>query len=643
MSKKFTALSFTVALALAGVMGLLWLLDGIQVALAQAGTGVIRVATTGSDTPGCGGATPCQTVQYAVDQAQADEEVRVASGLYTGVQGRPAPSEYLNPPASGVITQVVYISKTVTIRGGYTTAFTDPPDPETNPTTLDAQGEGRVLFITGNISPTIEGLHITGGDAAGLRGTPWGGDAGGGVYVISATATINNNWVFSNTADVAGGGLALRSSNSTVSANTIISNTAALGGGLYLRSSSNSTVSGNTIMSNGGGGLFLWDSAAMLNDNAVAANISGDGGGLRLYESSATLSGNTISDNTADRGGGLYLGDSNATLSGNTVISNSANGTLPEDGGGGLYLGDSNATLSGNTVMSNTAKYGGGLSLWWYSAATLSGNTIISNIAALGGGLYLEGSDATLSGNTIISNTAVGAGGGLCLHGGGNATLIGDTVISNTAGWDGGGLYLNAGTTTLSGSTVMSNTAGRDGGGLFLAFSMATLTDTVVADNQVGASGSGLYIVASSSRLVHTTIARNSGGDGTGVYAATDAGVSANVTLTNTILVSHTLGITVTAGSTATLESTLWHGNGTDRGGVGTINHSNDYTGDPLFATDGYHLLAGSEAIDKGVDAGVTTDIDGDPRDSAPDLGADERVGIGTDVYLPILLKNASP
>ncbi|NIO67835.1 MAG: hypothetical protein GTN71_01925, partial [Anaerolineae bacterium] len=62
MSKKFTALSFTVALALAGMMGLLWLpalskvegLDGIQVALAQSGTGVICVATTGSDTPGCG-------------------------------------------------------------------------------------------------------------------------------------------------------------------------------------------------------------------------------------------------------------------------------------------------------------------------------------------------------------------------------------------------------------------------------------------------------------------------------------------------------------------------------------------------------------------------------------------------------------
>ena len=27
----------------------------------------------------------------------------------------------------------------------------------------NAQGQGRVLYIIGNISPTIEGLHITGG------------------------------------------------------------------------------------------------------------------------------------------------------------------------------------------------------------------------------------------------------------------------------------------------------------------------------------------------------------------------------------------------------------------------------------------------------------------------------------------------
>ena len=476
-SKRFAALSFTVALALAGVVALLWLLDGSRVALAQSGTGIIRVATTGSDTSGCGSqATPCRTVQYAVDQAQAGEEIRVAAGLYTGVQGRAAPGGYPSPPASGVITQVVYISKTVTIRGGYTTAFTDPPDPETNQTTLDAQGGGRVIFICGSISPTVEGLRITGGDAAGLGGDPWG-DAGGGVYVISATATISNNRVFSNTAR--------------------------------------------------------------------------DGGGLSLYNSAATLNGNTVISNTANvAGGGLFLDHSAPTLNGNTIISNTA------DRGGGLYL--------------------------WYSTATLNGNT----------------------------------------------------VISNTAGSSGGGLQVWYSTATLNGDTVISNAAGSSGGGLRLGDSAATLTNNVVVDNQANTAGSGLHIGRSSAHLLHTTIARNSGGDGSGVYI-TDY---STVALTNTILVSHSVGITVTAGNTATLESTLWHGNTTPWSG--NVIRNNDYTGAPLFDADGYHLMDGSAAVDRGVDAGVTTDIDGDsrPQGSAPDLGADERAGTG--IYLPIILKN---
>jgi parallel beta-helix repeat protein len=458
-NKRFAALSFTVALALAAVVALLWLL-GSRVALAQSGTGVIRVATTGNDTPGCGSqAIPCQTVQYAVDQAQAGEEVRVASGLYTGVQGRPAPSEYLNPPASGVITQVVYISKTVTIRGGYTSAFTDPPDPETNPTTLDAQGEGRVLFITGDISPTIGGLHITNGDATGLGGRS-STDDGGGVYVINATPTISNNRMFSNTAQY--------------------------------------------------------------------------GGGLYLHDSDVTLSGNTVTDNTAsERGGGLYLWSSDAMLNGNTIISNT------------------------------TAQYGGGLFLQFSDNAALSGNVVISNTAQVGGGLYLWGSDATL-------------------------------------------------------------------------------TNNVVADNQATSSGSGLEIRDSSPSLLHTTIARNSGSSGVCVMSL--SGDYGTVALTNTILVSDNIGIDVTAGNTATLESTLWYGNATDWVGAGTIvTGTHNYWGDPLFDADGYHLLEGSAAIDKGVDAGVDTDIDGDSRDSTPDLGADERAGIGTDVYLPIIMKNASP
>ena len=196
-------------------------------------------------------------------------------------------------------------------------------------------------------------------------------------------------------------------------------------------------------------------------------------------------------------------------------------------------------------------------------------------------------------------------------------------------------------------NAVISNTANQRGGGLYLGDSDATLTNNVVADNQANINGSGLYItMGSSPRLLHTTIACNSGGDGSGVYVTNSGSRYSTVALTNTILVSHTVGITVTAGNTATLESTLWHGNTTDWGGAGTIvTGTHNYWGDPLFDADGYHLMAGSAAVDRGVDAGVTTDIDGDsrPQNAAPDLGADE-LGPGSapggNIYLPIILKN---
>jgi hypothetical protein len=113
--------------------------------------------------------------------------------------------------------------------------------------------------------------------------------------------------------------------------------------------------------------------------------------------------------------------------------------------------------------------------------------------------------------------------------------------------------------------------------------------------------------------------------------------------MTNTIIISHIVGIAVTAGDTATLNATLWHGNTTNWDGAGTINHSNDRNGDPAFDTDGYHLTSNSAAIDAGVDAGVTTDIDGDarPRGCFSDIGADEFI-TGAEcrrIYLPVILR----
>jgi uncharacterized repeat protein (TIGR01451 family) len=106
--------------------------------------------------------------------------------------------------------------------------------------------------------------------------------------------------------------------------------------------------------------------------------------------------------------------------------------------------------------------------------------------------------------------------------------------------------------------------------------------------------------------------------------------------MTNTILVSHTIGITVTVGNTATLQATLW-GTGTwsnsvDCGGMGAVftgTLAYNYWEAPAFvAPDAgdYHITLASAALDAGVNTGVSADIDGDPRPqgSGYDLGADE-------------------
>jgi hypothetical protein len=138
---------------------------------------------------------------------------------------------------------------------------------------------------------------------------------------------------------------------------------------------------------------------------------------------------------------------------------------------------------------------------------------------------------------------------------------------------------------------------------------------------------------ASSASLWHTTFARNY--TAFGLYDDYYGNCS-TAELTNTILVSHTLGVLVTSGNTATLESTLWGSDGwaneTDWGGEGTIiTGSLNYWGDPDFVDPGahdYHIGSGSAAIDQGLYAGIEEDMDGETRPSGAgyDIGADEYV-----------------
>jgi hypothetical protein len=526
----WTAGSLLVAGAL--LAALLWLLGSASPVARAAAGDVYCVTAAGGSYAGCD--QTFTTVQEAVDAAAGGETIQVATGVYTDLHQRDG------------ITQVVYLTKSVTLRGGYSGDFS-AWDPQAYTTTLDAQRLGRVLVITGTITPTIEGLRITGGDASGLggwKGDPAGYDAGGGVYVYAATPAISGCVIYSNTASAIdrgfGGGLYLQGvtalSNNIVQGNIASTANIGQGGGMFVRSSDGTSLSGNTLLT-----------------NTASTAGAGSGGGVYLYWSDTTLTGNMFRGNV-----------------GSTAISDWGYG-------GGLHVYISDVTLTGNTIRGN------------------AGGTTYS---AYGGGVYLRGAEATLAGNWIVGNAA-----------------------SQNPGYTGygGGVYVYR-------TRVM------------------TLVNNIVADNYAYSRGGGVYIDGEatdpvSARFLHNTVADNRG-SASGI--SLDDYTTARIT--NTILSGHaSAALRVDASSTATLEATLWYGNGSLTFGDGTVVSATNIYSAPGFVDPGvwdYHLAAGSAAIDRGVPSVVAVDIDGDARPvNGCDLGADEYV-YWHRVFLPLVLRN---
>jgi hypothetical protein len=558
----------------------------------------------------CSSGCAFSSIQAAVDAAVDGDVIKVSAGTYSGVSLKNA------------LKQVVYINKSITLKGGYTSTDWSTYNPLTNQTILDAEGQGRVLYITlRDKTVTISGLRLVNGDAT-QSGDIGSSFSGGGVNIYgwktTSSITLTDNQIFSNNTNGQGAGLNIWGIALTMTGNTISNNQIknangkfANGGGASLDSTTgqitNNTFSNNTVpigdyYGDAGGGLYACYSTLTLTGNTFQGNEANNGGGLSEMRVSMTLTGNTFKSNSAANGGGVYFGSDNVatitiSMTANTFIQNTATGS-----GGGAYLSPYQISADHNTFDSNTA-------------------TITSDSGCQGAGLLIAGTNKVVVDHNIITrNVAHSEGGGVCVVG---QPLVQNNLITANQASEGGGVAAT-------------------GQGLNPGYN-PLLINNVINGNQVTGDGSAVSINGSSLTLIHNTISQNTGGDASILMVANLFSHYGALTMTNTIIDHQATGIHATHGYTAAVNGVLWSTVATPikSDDAGSITVTNQITGNAKFDPDGYHLLTGSAAINHGIVSTVLSDIDGQvrPNGSMPDLGADEWYPPLSHIYLPYIRK----
>ncbi|MFQ5421859.1 MAG: choice-of-anchor Q domain-containing protein, partial [Anaerolineae bacterium] len=261
------------------------------------------------------------SVQLAINIANPGDQVDVS--------GRCSGAHPFNAGGSqGVVYQTVHIDKNLTLMGGWTDDFLN----QGLTTILDAEGQGRVIYISPGISVTISSFDIISGDAnaAGMDGN------GGGIYANDGSSpTILKTRIYSNTA-VNGAGIYLNNALAMVAG----------GNRVYL----------NTAVGNGGG--------------ILAANTT----------LTATIQNNFIFKNSAANGAGFYNESGDARFWHNDVVSNTAVSL-----GGGIYARADAPDIRANIVTFNQAGLADGAYGFTGSAPTLGYNNFFGQTADFGG------------------------------------------------------------------------------------------------------------------------------------------------------------------------------------------------------------------------------------------------------------------
>ncbi len=644
------------------------LLSSIFVAaLACSGQTVVRPAHANSEAtthyvaPGaaCNGAIPCYaTLQAAVDSAASGDTIKVAQGVYTG---------------PGV--QVVYITKSLALLGGYTLTNWSEANPQTNATIIDAQDQvgRRGIVAEGSaanfLDISIIGFTVRNGNnappqgcggicaiyaVADIRSNTVLSNTGGGIYVVGGSSlgpdekisTIAQNIVRYSSLDIfdkGGAGVVVEGANAVVQQNLLEFNR---GRGIWSFQGSNARILNNTVRNNDGPGVFSGTSNRLWLDGNIISNNGSRGISLQadppfaVGETVLTITNNLVQNNF-NAGLNIVQGSATTGTIGNNTFS--GNGFY----GASMLVGEGSVlTLTQNAVTGNK---NGGVSVDAGTNTTtiVQGNQIDSNI---GSGVVVVGVQrgvVQISGNAIqrnkITNQFITDGGGGIRVEGGTVRIDHNRIANNSVNGFGGGIFIDGRLTPptrltqvqLNANLILTNTSLGLGSGIAIGGGIVTATNDIIARNYTELPA--VYVFGGTLSANHWTIANN-GSYGMRVFFG---GVA---TISNTIVAGHSVaGFDQSAGGLLTANRILSWNNGVPCSGIATC--TNVITGDPKFFSDraiNYHITAGSAAIDQAVDTGLTDDVDGPgrPSGSAPDIGADE-IGNFTptvnEVFVPVL------
>jgi predicted outer membrane repeat protein len=430
--KKWSRLFGILFAAVGGIFFLLQLL-----------VGPVRAATLTVCASGCNYTSVAAAVQEANFNLESDDLIIVGDGTYEG-------------------DLAVFDSMTIRNADGAAPI-------------LRGTGSDRVLYVTGDITVTLQGLIIENGNAA---------QDGGGLYNEEGFVTIQDTIFRSNSAGDSGGAIA--NADRMLLHNVVITgNQAPLGAGVAVLAEATISMTQVTVQNNAttafaseGGGLYNAGIASLERVTVTQNTVPGLGGGLGNI-GELTISQSTITQNSAEAGAGI-ANSSRVWIEDSRIANNTAVGQ--DQLGGGIY-NTFFLELTESTVADNTGARGAGIYQSGYmtiTQSTLSGNHSTGN----GAGIYV-GSNfpdeiiLQMVNSTVSGNAAGGSGGGFYFHDMGDisAQLNNVTVANNDAIQSAAGLRVAGGSVSLKNS-ILENDAGANCVGMPTSLGQNTASDT---------------------------------------------------------------------------------------------------------------------------------------------------------------------